>query len=41
MEAEDEMAERKLRLDETETEKYGRQKNNEYFIKHMYGMFDF
>ncbi|KAK3781502.1 hypothetical protein RRG08_054841 [Elysia crispata] len=38
MEAEDEMAERKLRLDETETEKYGRQKNNEYFIKHMYGL---
>ncbi|RUS75521.1 hypothetical protein EGW08_016711 [Elysia chlorotica] len=38
LEAEDEMAESKLRLDETETEKHGKQKTNEYFIKHMYGM---
>ena len=34
------MAERKLRLDETETEKQGKQKNNEYYIKHMYGKSD-
>ena len=37
---EDEMAERKLRLDETETEKQGKQKNNEYYIEHMYGKSD-
>ena len=34
------MAERKLRLDETETEKQGKQKNNEYYIEHMYGKSD-
>ncbi|GFR98809.1 hypothetical protein ElyMa_004511700 [Elysia marginata] len=35
-EVEDEMAERKLMLDEAETEKHRKQDNNEYYIKHMY-----